>query len=170
MPSSLPLVDRVLDGFVARAVDALIGVIVAALVLMVLSGVMARYLLNYSLAWSDELAGVLFAWMTLMGSVAALRRKTHMTVTYFLKFFHGGKRLLAGFYILSAVSLFLLFMIAEGYELTRLTFDDYSPVLRLPVGLTYLSLPVAGSLMLAYVAREYLRLWNYPAGWSPGGG
>ena len=47
-------------------------------------------------------------------------------------------------------------MIGEGIVLTAATMDDKSAVLRMPVGISYLSLPVAGLLMMAYTLREAL--------------
>jgi len=52
------LADAVLDRGVGPAVDWAVGALVAALVILVGSGVLARYVFNYSLAWSDELAGL----------------------------------------------------------------------------------------------------------------
>ncbi|HWU39956.1 MAG TPA: TRAP transporter small permease subunit, partial [Candidatus Acidoferrum sp.] len=62
-------IDRLLDEWLGPAVDWAVGLMVGGLVVMVGSGVLSRYFLNYSLAWSDELAGLLFVWVTLLGSV-----------------------------------------------------------------------------------------------------
>jgi TRAP-type C4-dicarboxylate transport system permease small subunit len=47
--------------------------------------------------------------------------------------------------------------------------DDKSAVLRMPVGISYLSLPVAGLLMLAYTLREGWALWQRQCGWTASG-
>lgn len=161
------MVDRILDQWAGPAVDWAVGLLMAALVLMVFSGVLARYVFNYSLAWSDELAGLLFVWLTLLGSVAALRRKSHMAMGFFPRFFTPRGQRTVGLYVTAAILLFLVFMVGEGLTLTRATLGDKSAVLRLPIGLYYLSLPVAGALMLAYALRQEWALWRSPAGWSP---
>jgi TRAP-type C4-dicarboxylate transport system permease small subunit len=51
-------------------------------------------------------------------------------------------------------------------HLTAVTFDDKSAVLRMPIGLSYLSLPVAGLLMAAYVARHAWGVWRSAGGWT----
>jgi TRAP-type C4-dicarboxylate transport system permease small subunit len=133
---------------------------------MVFSGILARYIFNYSLAWSDELAGLLFVWLTLLGSVAALRRRTHMTMGFFPRFFGPQGQRHVGLYVMAAILFFLLFMITEGIRLAAVTMDDKSAVLRLPVGLSYLSLPVSGTLMLTYALRQLHLVWWSAGGWT----
>jgi TRAP-type C4-dicarboxylate transport system permease small subunit len=167
VPATMGAIDRLLDQGLGRAVDWMVGLIMGGLVLMVFSGVLARYVFNYSLAWSDELAGLLFVWLTLLGSVAALRRRTHMAIGFFPRLFAPRGQRVVGMYVMAAILFFLLFMVAEGIALTRATLDDKSAVLRLPIGLYYLSLPVAGILMLAYALRQVVALlWGGPNGWQ----
>ncbi len=163
VPSS---VDRLLDAWLGPAVDWAVGSLVGGLVIMVGSGVLARYLLNYSLAWSDELAGLLFVWLTLLGSVAACRRRTHMVIGFLPRCFGPRGQRAIGLYVLTAILLFLGFMMGAGAVLTAATIVDRSPVLRYPVGLSYLSLPVAGSFMFAYTLREAWALWQSEGGWT----
>lgn len=165
-PITLRPIDRLLDRWVGPAVDWVVGAIVAGLVAMVFSGVLSRYAFNYSLAWSDELAGLFFVWLTLLGSVAALRRRAHMTIGFFPRCFGRRGQRAVGLYVMAGILLFLAFMIREGVTLTHATIGDKSAVLRLPVGLTYLSLPVAGSLMLAYALRQACALWQSAGGWT----
>jgi TRAP-type C4-dicarboxylate transport system permease small subunit len=160
------LVDRLLDGVLGPAVDWALGVIVGALVLLVFSGVLARYVFNYSLAWSDELAALCFVWLTLLGSVAALRRRTHMTIGFFPGLFGPAGQRRVGLYVMASIVFFLVCLIWYGIVLSRVMMSDRSAVLRLPVGLSYLSLPVAGSLMLAYALRQTRDVWRATDGWT----
>jgi len=147
-------------------VDWAVGGVVALLVVLVFSGVLARYVFNYSLAWSDELAALCFVWLTLLGSVAAMRRRTHMTIGFFPKLFGPAGQRRVGLYVMAAVLFFLAVMVWYGVTLTRATLSDRSAVLRLPIGLSYLSLPVAGLLMLAYALRQARDVWRAPGGWT----
>jgi tripartite ATP-independent transporter DctM subunit len=45
------------------------------------AGVIWRYVLNSPLFWSDEVAGLLFLWLVMLGAVIALRRSEHMRMT-----------------------------------------------------------------------------------------
>jgi TRAP-type C4-dicarboxylate transport system permease small subunit len=74
-----------------------------------------------------------------------------------------------GLYVTAAILFFLGFMIWEGMVLTVATMDDKSAVLRMPVGISYLSLPIAGLLMTAYTLREGWALWSGHGGWAASG-
>jgi TRAP-type C4-dicarboxylate transport system permease small subunit len=162
-------VDAVLDRVIGSIVDWVVGGLVAALVILVGSGVLARYVFNYSLAWSDELAGLGFVWLTLLGSVAATRRRSHMVIGFLPKRFGPREQRAIGSYVTAAILVFLGFMVGEGIVLTAATMDDKSAVLRMPVGISYLSLPVAGLLMMAYTLREGWALWQRQGGWMASG-
>lgn len=158
--------DTVLDRGIGPLVDWAVGALVAILVVLVGSGVLARYVFNYSLAWSDELAGLGFVWLTLLGSVAACRRRTHMAMGFFPKCFGSAGQRRVGLYVNAGILFFLAAMIVEGIRLTAATFEDKSAVLRIPVGLSYLSLPVAAVLMGGYVGRQTLAVWRSHGGWT----
>jgi tripartite ATP-independent transporter DctM subunit len=57
------------------------AVLVVADVVVLLAGVVARFVLHNPLIWSDELASILFLWLAMFGSVVALRRGEHMRMT-----------------------------------------------------------------------------------------
>ena len=162
-------VDVLLDRAIGPIVDWVVGGLVAALVILVGSGVLARYIFNYSLAWSDELAGLGFVWLTLLGSVAATRRRTHMVIGFFPKRFGPAGQRVIGLYAMGAILLFCGFMIGEGIVLTAATMGDKSAVMRMPVGVSYLSLPVAGVLMFAYALRQAWAVWQSAGGWTGSG-
>lgn len=68
-----------------RGLIALVEVCAAALLMMeivvMFAGVVCRYVLHQPLVWSDELAGILFLWLAMLGAVLALRRGEHMRMT-----------------------------------------------------------------------------------------
>lgn len=158
--------DRLLEKWLGPAVDWAVGLLVAGLVVLVGSGVLSRYFLNYSLAWSDELAALLFVWLTLLGSVAACRRRIHIVIGFLPRWLSPRGQRAIGLYSLAATLVFLSFMVGAGVVLSAATLGDRSPILRLPVGLSYLSLPVAGSFMLAYTLRAAWSLWQSKGGWT----
>jgi len=75
-------------GVVARIESALgwivevpAAILVVADILVLLAGVVARFVLHSPLVWSDELASIIFLWLAMFGSVVALRRGEHMRMT-----------------------------------------------------------------------------------------
>ena len=53
-------------------------------IVVLLAGVISRYVFHQPLVWSDELASILFLWLSMLGSVVAFRRGEHMRMTAFV--------------------------------------------------------------------------------------
>ena len=75
-------------GWAVRAnavLGMLVGVPAALLVVaemvVLLAGVTSRYVFHSPIVWSDELAGILFLWLAMLGSVIAFQRGEHMRMT-----------------------------------------------------------------------------------------
>jgi TRAP-type C4-dicarboxylate transport system permease small subunit len=69
--------------------------IIAFIIFWVLAGVVflqffTRYVLNDSMAWTEEIARYLLIWVTFIGGAIAIRRGTHITVEVMLHFLPPG--------------------------------------------------------------------------------
>jgi tripartite ATP-independent transporter DctM subunit len=62
-------------------VDAPGAFLVVAEVVLNFTGVMARFVFNHPLEWTDELISTGFLWLTMFGAAGALRRREHMRMT-----------------------------------------------------------------------------------------
>ena len=149
---------QALDRTLGRVVEVFTFMILALLVAMIFISVLSRYVFNFSLAWAEELAGLFFVWLTLLGSVTAVRKRTHMAITFLLQQMDRRKQRWMNLYINGAMAFFLLVMIWKGTEIFLATIRDYSAVLRVPIGLYYLSLPVCGFLMLLFASKDLVQL------------
>lgn len=49
-----------------------------------------RYVLNDSVAWTEEIARYLLMWVTFVGAAVAMRRRVHIAVEVFLNFLPAG--------------------------------------------------------------------------------
>jgi len=74
------MLDRVNRWFGA-AVDTVAAALVVGEIAILLGGVVARYVFDNPLVWSDEVASILFLWLSMLGAVCALRRGEHMRMT-----------------------------------------------------------------------------------------
>src|SRR5947209_8428255 len=73
-------IDRVIAAVVEHTAAALVVVEIAVL----FAGVVSRYVFRSPLVWSDELASILFLWLSMLGAVIALRHGEHMRMTAFV--------------------------------------------------------------------------------------
>ena len=82
--------------------------ILASLAVLVIVGVISRKA-GYSLAWYDEVASILLAWLTYYGTALAALHRAHLSLPGFVNRTHGGLRtVLIAFKGLTVASFFLL--------------------------------------------------------------
>jgi tripartite ATP-independent transporter DctM subunit len=64
-----------------RGLETIAAILVAAEVLILLIGVIARYAFRNPLIWTDEVAQAVFLWLGMIGATVALNRGEHMRMT-----------------------------------------------------------------------------------------
>ena len=69
------------DRWLTRGLEWLCALLVVAEIIILFVGIVARYALHHPLIWSDELASLLFLWLSMLGAVLALRGNAHMRMT-----------------------------------------------------------------------------------------
>ena len=76
----------------ASAVETATAGLVLLEIVILLAGVISRYVFHSPLVWSDELASILFLWLSMLGAVIALHRGEHMRMTGLLGYVGPGMR------------------------------------------------------------------------------
>mgnify|MGYP000411460643 CR=1 FL=1 len=71
-----PLVSRLL-----KPIEFISAALMTVIVVMLLVGVVSRYVFHHPLIWSDEVASILFLWLAMLGSIVAFQRGEHMRMT-----------------------------------------------------------------------------------------
>ena len=69
------------DRALGWAMEIPAAILVVAEVVVLFLGVIARFVFNRPLVWSDEIASLLFLWLAMLGAAIALRRGVHMRLT-----------------------------------------------------------------------------------------
>ena len=66
---------------IERILDVLIAAALVAMAAAMVNQVFGRYVLERAPSWSEELAGFLMVWLTMLGAAAVLRGGGHISVT-----------------------------------------------------------------------------------------
>src|SRR6476619_4316088 len=70
-----------LDTFLGFLIEIPAAILVLTEIVVLLAGVIGRYVFHSPIIWSDELASILFLWLAMLGAVVAFRRGEHMRMT-----------------------------------------------------------------------------------------
>jgi TRAP-type C4-dicarboxylate transport system permease small subunit len=142
------LVFEIFSEMLDRAVLFSIVVLSIPLVVIVLYAVFMRYVLNSAPFWSEEVARYLMVWMALLATSAAMRRGQHIGLTFVVE--KAGPRLRKVLNLLAyaLVLLFFTVLLVKGIDMTIFVSRQRSPSVNIPMWIPYLSVPVAGFLMV----------------------
>jgi tripartite ATP-independent transporter DctM subunit len=146
-----------LESVLGSAVEILAATLVAAEIVILFSGVVARYVLNHPLIWSDELASILFLWLAMLGAVIAFRRDEHMRMTAAVGSLPAPTRATFDLFATCAALAFLLLIAWPAYEYAQEETFITTPALGLNNAWRAAALPSGIALMAAFAALRVSR-------------
>jgi tripartite ATP-independent transporter DctM subunit len=163
--SSLDRTARVLltaESYFGRAVEIAAALLIAAEIIVLFAGVVARYFLHRPLVWSDELASLLFLWLASLGAVVAFRRNEHMRMTALVGMTSARMRAFMEAISIAAALAFLMLMLEPAYEFASEEVYVTTPALELSNAWRTSALPVGITLMalVALVQLVSIRNWT----------
>ncbi len=162
---------RALRRLVDRSLEALVALLMAALVLNVLWQVTTRFVLQRPSAVTEEIARYGLVWLGLFGATLAYRRNLHPSLREALMTLAGRHGDALGSVLLrvadACVALFgAALLCVGGLLLTGLTAElgQRSAALGLQLAWVYAVLPVTGALLVFYALCALLLGRDVPTG------
>lgn len=120
--------------------------------------VFARYVLNASPSWSEQLALYLMVWTVLLAAAAGVREGFHIRITVFQdSLTKTPRRMIIALchLITGAVG---LFMVVTGIEIVGRTWGIDIPALAVPRGSALLPIPMAGVLITLFTIEHLVNM------------
>jgi TRAP-type C4-dicarboxylate transport system permease small subunit len=128
----------------------------AGLLIIISAVVLVRFVPFTSMGWTDEVVEFAFAWMVFLCSAGLWRKRTHFRVELIQDWLGGSKAGRALEVILNLLCLVFLLVLTYQGGILALKATDRSPIFEFPKTLWYLSIPVAGVIMIGYTVRDLL--------------
>jgi len=150
------------DRMLGVTVEAAAATIVVAEVCLLGWATVARYVFDQPLTWSDELATILFVWLSMLGSVVALRRSEHMRLTAFVRGLSPASRARIDALGLMLVCAVLLMLIMPTWEHVETLIISYTPVLEISEAFREAALLVGIALMLMTAIDKLFQFSTLP--------
>ncbi len=154
---ALRRLDRLLGALIAAPTAAL----VLAEVIVLLSGVISRYVFHRPIIWSDELASTLFLWLSMLGSAMALHRSEHMRMTALVGMLSPPVRLVLDVVATVGGLAFLLMILRSAYDFATDEIPVTTPALEVSDAWRAAALPVGFALMIAVTVVRLLAVSNW---------
>lgn len=151
-----------LDAALGGLVECVAAVLVLVEIAVLFAGVVARYVFHSPLVWSDELASILFLWLSMLGAVVALRRGEHMRMTALVNHIGAARRAQLEAGALAASLAFLFLILAPAIEYAHEEHFIITPALELSNAWRAAAIPVGMGLMAVVALLRLLRTQTLP--------
>ncbi|MEY2622291.1 MAG: hypothetical protein RIT26_2111 [Pseudomonadota bacterium] len=138
-----------------EAVSALLTLLITVLLL---GGVISRYVFGLPLVWSEEVVSISFIWLTMLGAAIALQRQEHLRLNLFVDLLPPRARQFAGAVAHVLVAALLLTLMRPAIEYAQDEWFIRTPALDWPntvrVGSIALGLGLMGMMVLVQAIQS----------------
>jgi TRAP-type C4-dicarboxylate transport system permease small subunit len=151
---------RVLEVFrltVRQPVESAICGLLIALTAVVVSQVVARYVLEAPLSWSEELARFLLLWLSMLSAAYAFKTGAHFALRILVMQLPEALRRAVALLVHIVVALFFAILLYYSVVFVAGVSGHRAPALQIPMELPYASVVVGTALMLFEVVRSAWR-------------
>jgi TRAP-type transport system small permease protein len=145
---------------VVAALATLCGLLVAIIAVLVFAQVIARYVLNASLAWSEEATRLLFIYLVFFGFVVAVQTGRNLHVDLLVARMPARPRRWIGILVHLVSAAFLAVVAWQGMSLVRQVSEQRTPALQLSKSFFYVPIPAASALLLCHVGLKIVSLYR----------
>jgi TRAP-type transport system small permease protein len=160
-------IDRLLDRL-ERVASVASCSLVATIVAILGAQIFARFVLNRSLIWSEEVATWCMVWVVYLGSAVLMRRNGHVGIPFVLRLLPLWPRIVAIMLGRAAALLCVIYLAWYGVQVVIGTFSYVSESTGIDTRWIKLCVPIGFALMAVFasanLAGEILRLRRNGAG------
>ncbi len=124
--------------------------LVAVMVISTFAQVFFRYVVFYSIPWSEELSRYALVWLSAIGASYGIKRNVHVAVDAIVEALPAEIQSLVAKTNYFLIACFGLVLLIYGVKVSKLNMGQLSPSLHIPIGLVYAAMPVGGLLIIIH--------------------
>ena len=149
-----------MDKLVDRLIEAACAVAVVALTVIVSLQVFNRFVLKTPLAWSEDVAMLLFQWVVFLGAALGVKRMRHFGIELVVRKLPERMRHWVELATPIVMAIVALVMIVQGWTILTFNRNRTYPTMDLTYTWAFLPIPLAGVLILIYLVQVEIRRWR----------
>ncbi len=136
---------------------------VAIIFFSVIFGVMLvqiffRYVLNSPLVWTEELCRCLFIWICFLGWTIALRRKSHIRISFFFERLPHSLQKMIAIVFQALIFVFMIQLMRYGIAMTARSVNVPTVTLVFSWAYVYVAAPLSAAIMILYALVDAINL------------
>lgn len=131
-----------------KFVGIVVGLMLAVMSILIVVQVICRFVLEYPLTWSEELARYLMVYTVFLGASLALRNHKMIAVELILENVKPLARKVMRIVIMLVSMVFLFTLLVKGIGMLEIVGRQQSSSLGLSMDIPYMAIPIGAGLML----------------------
>lgn len=141
---------------VSNSLEICAAAMLVTICVIVFAGVFFRYFLHIGLGWTEELSRYLQIWMTFIGATVAVKRWSHFQLTIINQWIPASAHTFTRVFGILVVMTLAGILIKNGIDITRVSWNQTSPIMSWNFGYLYIVVPVSGVLMEMFAAKHLI--------------
>lgn len=147
--------------YINKYVRIFIGILAGLMTLAILFQVFSRFILPFSVTWTEEFARYSMIYIVFLGAAIALRNQDLIAVEFLSEKLTKNARSTLKVIINLISIIFFVLLLIKGIELIERVGTQFSPALKLPMSIPYASIPIGAALLIinaiAVIMETYLK-------------
>ncbi len=135
--------------------ETVLCLLLAAMATVIISQVIARYVIEAPLSWSEEMARFLLMWLSMLSAAYAFKLKAHFALTFVVQAVPASLQRVIRLLVFLAVAGFLGVFVVMSVVFVSGVGGHIAPALRIPMEIPYSASIAGGLLMLYYLAKGF---------------
>jgi len=145
---------------VDNLIEAVSAAMVVALAVIVFIQVFNRFVLKTPLAWSEDLAMLLFQWVVFVGAALGVKRMRHFGIELVVRQFPERIRHWVELLTPIVMAIVALVMIIQGWTILGFNRHRIYATMDLSYTWAFLPIPLSGVLILVYLIQVEISRWR----------
>jgi TRAP-type C4-dicarboxylate transport system permease small subunit len=141
-----------------RVCEIGIMILMTCMTIVVLYGVVGRYILHRTVVWTEELARYLMIWTAYLGGGLAFYQGAHVGVTFIIDKLPFKIRKFILLLDNLVIGWFCYLVVRHGYTIVKRVHRQFAPSLRVPMSWAYTAVFIGGIIFLVYLLYASLEL------------
>lgn len=139
-----------------RGIAILLGLLIAAIVVITMMAVWWRYVVDDPISWTEQVSRILFVWMTFLGAAMLSRERMHIAIDMFVLLVPARLQSILYWVVELTVLAFVVVFFSFGLKLSLDTWGNTYGALDITPASFYLAAPAASALMILYFIERML--------------
>ena len=127
--------------WVRSVVNVVVIALLSAMIFLILAQILGRYVLNFSIAWSEEAATFAQVWLVMLGAGVAMRNRQHIGIDMLIVRCPANVQRIAKTASMLLIIWFLFVVVSGSFALIGIGLIIKSPALQIPMAVPYFALP-----------------------------